>query len=71
MAVSKFVETPTMKEVLNMFSKCEDCVHYMGVLKCKAFDAIPDEIFLNKVEHDKVRNDQKGDYVFTPKPKTP
>jgi hypothetical protein len=61
----KFVETPSPDDVKSMFPKCRTCLHYLGVIRCKAFAAIPDEILFNEVEHDKVRPDQMGEYVYT------
>ncbi len=43
------------------------CDHYLGRLKCKAFDGwIPEDILLGKVGHDKPHKDQKNDIVFKP-----
>lgn len=65
---TKFHETPTSKAVDNMFPKCRTCVHYKSLLTCAAFDVIPDDIILNEVEHNKVRKDQKGDFVYVKVP---
>lgn len=45
--------------------KCFDCIHFNQIkLTCKAFpDQIPYEI-LEGDDHDQVRNDQIGDYVY-------
>lgn len=44
---------------------CNSCIHKENGLKCKAFDVIPDDILFNKVEHNKVMESQKGDFVYT------
>lgn len=39
--------------------KCETCIHYLKNQECPAFwDKIPEDIWENKVEHDKVLDDQ-------------
>lgn len=46
-------------------SRCLRCRNYTVAGRCFAyFDGIPDEIFYNRVRHDKVRKDQSGDCVF-------
>lgn len=47
------------------FSQCMDCKHFIkndkGTMKCKAFkNGIPDDLFWNKVIHDKPYNDDNG-----------
>ena len=46
---------------------CRDCIHFIEVGKCKAFDLIPIEYFDIGEEHTKVIEGQHGDYVFEPK----
>jgi len=43
------------------------CKYYNGNAICLAFDKIPLDIFYERISHDKIIEDQKGDYVFTPK----
>lgn len=47
--------------------KCFKCLFYLGDLKCMAFDLIPYDILLAEVEHDKVFDNQNGDFVFMDK----
>ena len=49
------------------FSQCGYCKNHIDGLKCKAFDIIPDEIFFNELDHDKIIEGQKGDFVFESK----
>ena len=55
-----------VKEVTeHMFTpKCCSCKHYLKHLSCEAFDIIPDNIVFNEIEHNKVIDGQKGEYVF-------
>lgn len=49
--------------------KCkEECEHYLGNWKCKAYPkGIPSIVFV--IGHEKKREDQEGDYVFKPRKK--
>ena len=50
-----------------ILSKCLNCNYYFGDGKCEAFpDGIPDKILDNSVEHNKVMEEQIGDYIFEP-----
>jgi len=46
---------------------CNNCVHRIEGLKCKAFNTIPDEILTGKNNHSKPLPFQKGDFVFKAK----
>lgn len=47
-------------------SQCSSCEHMSDEGDCPAFPkGIPDAIFNNDVEHDRVMLGQVGDYVFT------
>ena len=50
---------------------CEDCKHYLGGFRCKAFDnLVAAENAPIGEEHTKIVPGQKGDYVFeTDKPR--
>ena len=49
---------------------CEDCKHFIGDVRCEAFDMIPLEFYYDAESHDKVVDFQKGDFVFsTSKPR--
>ena len=49
---------------------CEDCKHFLSGAKCRAFDLIPLEIYVDPEAHTEVVPGQKGDYVFaTDKPR--
>ncbi len=48
---------------------CNDCKHFAHSIKgpeCKAYDKIPNDILLGRVEHDKVLPGQKGNFIFEP-----
>lgn len=46
-------------------SKCETCMHYLGNQECSGFwDKIPDDIWQNKKEHDKIQPNQLLDVVY-------
>ncbi len=47
-----------------VFFGCEDCIHYIGTGKCKAFDLIPIDYFDIGEKHKEVIDGQNGDYVF-------
>lgn len=47
--------------------KCETCKHKILGAGCSAFSEIPDEIYYNDVEHDKIIDGQKGDFIFEEK----
>lgn len=46
---------------------CEQCAHFIGGCKCKAFDIIPIEIIFDAEQHGTIMDGQKGDYVFMSK----
>ena len=48
---------------------CEQCVHFLGECKCKAFDIIPIDIIYDAEQHNKIIEGQNGDYVFKAKTK--
>lgn len=58
-----------IKEITEyMFTpKCCTCEHYLKHLSCKAFDSIPDNIVFNRIEHDKVIDNQQGEYIYKAK----
>ena len=46
---------------------CNDCIHFKGRLKCKAFSIrIPDVILNGINNHSEPLPDQDNDYVFEP-----
>jgi hypothetical protein len=47
------------------FSRCTTCRYYLEDGRCKAFpNGIPKEILFDNKEHNEVREDQEGGYVF-------
>jgi hypothetical protein len=44
--------------------KCSTCKHYQKGFKCKAFDLIPEDIFNETIEHDKVLKGQKSTFIY-------
>jgi hypothetical protein len=46
---------------------CNKCKHYLGNVKCKAFDKIIDDVLFGRNNHNKVIKGQKGKYVFEQK----
>lgn len=53
------------EEIIVTTIKCSTCKHYIKGFKCKAYALIPEDIFNETVEHDKVRSDQEGNFIFT------
>lgn len=62
--MSEFIGTDTKE---TFFPICNNCKHYLGDAKCKAFDIIIDDILEGKNLHSKIIKGQKGDFVFTKK----
>lgn len=56
----------TIDKIVERSYLCEDCKYFVSVLKCKAFDLIPLEIYDNPEGHTSIVPGQNGDYVFTP-----
>jgi len=50
------------------FLQCERCKHYDGVVGCKAFPHIPDEILTDQANH---RKPFVGDHGIRWEPKSP
>lgn len=44
--------------------ECTECKHYLGGCKCRAFDKIPLDVFVNASQHDKQIPGQTGSYTF-------
>lgn len=52
-----------------LLHKCQSCKNYISDRQCIAFwGEIPDDIWENKVEHDKVRDEQMIDAIYEGKP---
>ncbi len=50
---------------LPMYSAyCNLCKHVLGKQRCKAFDIIPDNIWLAKKEHNTPSSKQQGGFIF-------
>lgn len=43
---------------------CNNCVHHISGLQCKAFDRIPDAIISGDNDHSQPLQDQENDLVF-------
>ena len=43
---------------------CEQCLHFIENVKCKAFEIIPIDYICDAEAHNKVVKGQKGDFVF-------
>lgn len=57
--IKEDIKNPVIK------SKCETCIHYLGNKECTGFyGSIPDEIWENKKEHDKIQPNQLLDVVY-------
>ena len=52
----------TYKPDLTDFSQCYGCVNFISGQKCRAYETIPDEIFINIHDH---REPYKGDGGIT------
>lgn len=60
----KIIEKP--KEGLQKYPLCTSCLHYKEPWTCKAYPGgIPHDIFSEEALHDRVYNDQTGDFVYT------
>lgn len=55
------------KEIEVQVRECKECTHYLGGCKCRAYDIIPIDLFLDAATHNKVQPNQKGDYIFNAK----
>lgn len=44
--------------------KCMTCKHHIKGFRCKAYDVIPIQIFGEEIEHDRVFEGQKGEYIY-------
>lgn len=57
--MSESLRNPVIK------SKCETCVNYLGDQQCTGFwDKIPNDIWNNKREHDKIEPNQLLDVIY-------
>ena len=43
---------------------CSECRHFISGAKCRAFDLIPIDLLHDAGTHDKILDNQKGDFVF-------